>query len=66
MVSKKKIHLGLYVVIAIFAVICLRLMQLQVLDGDKYRKLSEGNRLKIMSSAAPRGIIFDRDGVPLV
>ncbi len=66
MVSKKKIHLGLYVVIAVFAVICLRLVQLQILDGDKYRKLSEGNRLKIMSSAAPRGLILDRNGVPLV
>jgi len=44
----------------------MRLVQLQVLDGDKYRKLSEGNRLKIMSSPAPRGIILDRNGVPLV
>jgi penicillin-binding protein 2 len=66
MVSRKKIQLGLYIVAGIFVIICLRLLQLQVLDGDKYRKLSEGNRLKIMSSPAPRGLILDRNGVPLV
>ena len=66
MVSRKKIQLGLYIVAGIFVIICLRLVQLQVLDGDKYRKLSEGNRLKIMSSPAPRGLILDRNGVPLV
>ncbi|HTZ18269.1 MAG TPA: penicillin-binding protein 2 [Dissulfurispiraceae bacterium] len=54
------------IVIGAFAVICLRLLQLQVIDGEKYRKLSEGNRLKIMSSPAPRGMIFDRNGIPLV
>jgi len=66
MVSQKKIQLGFFVIAGIFVVICLRLMQMQILEGDKYRKLSEGNRLKIMSTPAPRGIILDRNGVPLV
>jgi len=64
--TRKKIQLGSFIIAGIFAVLCLRLMQLQVLEGDKYRKLSEGNRLKIVSTPAPRGIIVDRNGVPLV
>jgi len=64
--TRKKIQLGFFIVAGIFVVICLRLMQLQVVEGDKYRRLSEGNRLKIMSTPAPRGIILDRNGTPLV
>lgn len=66
MVSQKKIQLGFFAVAGAFIIICLRLWQLQVLEGDKYRQLSENNRLRIMSTPAPRGIIFDRNGVPLV
>ena len=64
--TRKKIQLGFFIIAGISVVICLRLMQLQVLEGDKYRKLSEGNRLKIMSTPAPRGMILDRNGIPLV
>jgi penicillin-binding protein 2 len=66
MISRNKIELGFFVIIGVFAVICLRLIQLQIIEGDKYRKFSESNRLKILSTPAPRGIIYDRNGVPLV
>ena len=66
MVSRKKIQLGVFVVVVVFMIIFLRLWQMQVFEGDKYRQLSENNRLRIMSTPAPRGIIFDRNGVPLV
>jgi len=54
------------VVIAIFLIVIMRLWQLQVLQGNKYRELSESNRLRIISIPAPRGILFDRNGIPLV
>ena len=44
----------------------MRLWQLQVLEGSKYRELSEVNRLRIIATPAPRGILFDRNGIPLV
>jgi penicillin-binding protein 2 len=50
----------------LFLVLSLRLWQLQVLDGDRYNRLSEENRLRIIRTAAPRGIIYDRNGIPLV
>jgi len=51
---------------ALFFILVMRLWQLQFLRGDEYRRLSEENRLRVVKVAAPRGIIFDRNGIPLV
>ena len=37
----------------------------QIYQGDKYIRLAHNNRLRMIRSAAPRGEIFDRNGVPL-
>ncbi|MFP5214125.1 MAG: penicillin-binding protein 2 [Acidobacteriota bacterium] len=44
----------------------LRLWHLQVLQGETYRYQSENNRVRLEEIPAPRGIIYDRNGVPLV
>lgn len=61
-----RILIASYVVIALFSILVLRLWQLQVLQGDEYRRLSEENRLRTVKIAAPRGIIYDRNNIPLV
>lgn len=43
-----------------------RLVQLQVLQGDRYRLAAEGNRIRTIVTPAPRGVIRDRYGVALV
>ena len=43
-----------------------RLFFLQVLAGQYYRDLSDNNRIRTQIIHAPRGIIFDRNGKPLV
>ncbi len=53
-------------VVLIFLLLITRLWQLQIIHGNEYSKISEANRLRIINIAAPRGIIFDRNGVPLV
>jgi penicillin-binding protein 2 len=55
-----------FAVATVFCLIALRLWQLQILDGEMYRRQSEENRLRIVRTTAPRGIIYDRNGVPLV
>ncbi|MFZ5907950.1 MAG: penicillin-binding protein 2 [Nitrospirota bacterium] len=55
-----------YLVVLLVFLLILRLWQLQVLQGDEYRRLSEANRMRIIDIPAPRGIIFDRNGIPLV
>jgi len=36
------------------------------MNTEKYQKLSEQNRIRIIKTPAPRGIIYDRNGIPLV
>lgn len=50
----------------LFFLLAVRLWQLQVLRGDELRLKSENNRLATVFVAPPRGLIFDRNGLPLV
>ena len=43
-----------------------QLWYLQVLEGGRFLDASDKNRIRIRPIAAPRGILFDRHGVPLV
>jgi len=49
-----------------FVVYGLRLWHLQLVEGAKYRYQSENNRIRLEDISSPRGIIFDRNGTPLV
>ena len=53
-------------VTAAFLVLIGQLWYLQVLEGGRFLDASDKNRLRIRPIAAPRGILFDRHGVPLV
>ncbi|MBM4128594.1 MAG: penicillin-binding protein 2, partial [Nitrospira sp.] len=64
--ESKKITFMSYAAIAVVVLLIMRLLQLQILHGSDYRKLSEANRFRIMAIPAPRGILFDRNGIPLV
>jgi penicillin-binding protein 2 len=54
------------VVMALLCVVIGQLWYLQVLEGGHFLDASDKNRLRIRPIAAPRGILFDRHGVPLV
>lgn len=43
-----------------------KLFYLQILNGINYRHLADKNRTRTVVIHAPRGIIFDRNGIPLV
>ncbi|MBI5674535.1 MAG: penicillin-binding protein 2 [Nitrospirae bacterium] len=62
----RRIVISIYIVIAIFCAFLVRLWDLQVIKGEKYRKLAESNRLRVVETPAPRGIIYDRNNLPLV
>ncbi len=62
----RRIVISIYIVIALFSVFLVRLWDLQVIKGEKYRKLAESNRLRVVETPAPRGIIYDRNNTPLV
>jgi penicillin-binding protein 2 len=55
-------------VVAVLGLVCLvgQLWYLQVLEGAKLREMSERNRIRVRPVAAPRGILYDRNGLALV
>ncbi|MBU1563466.1 penicillin-binding protein 2 [Patescibacteria group bacterium] len=56
-----------YILITICLVsLFLRAGYLQIVKGDYYQDLSQGNRLRIYPISAPRGMIYDYQGRPLV
>ena len=50
---------------ALLLIVC-QLWYLQVLEGGRFQEASDKNRIRIRPIAAPRGILFDRKGLPLV
>jgi penicillin-binding protein 2 len=54
------------VAMAGFAGLLGQLWYLQVLEGDRLQEMSDKNRIRIRPVAAPRGILFDRNGLPMV
>jgi penicillin-binding protein 2 len=49
-----------------FFIILWRLFDLSLVHGLEYKKLSDGNRTRELVRHAPRGILLDRTGKPLV
>jgi penicillin-binding protein 2 len=53
-------------VVSLFVLLFARLWFLQVMAGERYVGLAEGNAVRTLSIAAPRGRILDTNGQPLV
>jgi len=66
MYKKKKLKILTFLAIGIIVIFILRLGQLQIFQGDYYRELSLKNKVRIVKIPAPRGIIYDRNGIKLV
>lgn len=54
------------IVLAAFALLGVRLLYLQVIQGKELRRLSEINSIRLQDIDAPRGLIFDSSGHTLV
>jgi len=53
------------IALILLLVVAGRLIDLQLVNYSHYATLSEGNRLRDEPVTPPRGLIFDRNGVPL-
>jgi penicillin-binding protein 2 len=66
-ISFQKQYVLICALVVLIAMIYLvRLWHLQEIQGESYRFQSENNRIRVEEIAAPRGIIFDCNGVPIV
>ena len=48
------------------ALLGVRLYYLQLVRGKHYAEIAQNQRHRLLPILAPRGVIFDRDGHPLV
>jgi penicillin-binding protein 2 len=53
-------------VVMMLTVLGIRLYVLQVVRGDRYAEIAVNQRLRRLPIPAPRGVIFDRNGEPIV
>src|SRR2546423_520445 len=54
------------ILLLVFLFLFVKLLYLQFVQGNYYRRLGDFNRIRTQIVHAPRGIIFDRNGTPLV
>ena len=65
-VSIRQYYLAVFITIVLIAVLTVRFFQLQILDYDQYSKKANSNRIRKVTTSAPRGLILDRNGQILV
>jgi len=53
-------------VVLLLALLGVRLYFLQLVRGQYYAEIAQNQRIRLLPIPAPRGVIFDRDGHPLV
>lgn len=51
--------------LVVFFIIFVRLFHLQIIEGERFRELANGNRIQVKLIHAPRGVITDRNGIIL-
>ncbi|HHV78352.1 MAG TPA: penicillin-binding protein 2 [Firmicutes bacterium] len=62
---QKRLAVFLILLLVMTSILSLRLVGLQLVNGEKYEKLSVGNKLRVIPLQAPRGDILDRNLQPL-
>ena len=63
---RRRLTAAMAVVLVVFGVTLVRLWSLQITEGERYRSLSEHNRIRLKRVHATRGVILDRNGEVLV
>lgn len=63
---EKKMQVFLAVIAAIFLILTARLLYMQIVHNDRYSTMAKENRMRLITIPAPRGEVFDRNGVKIV
>ncbi len=66
LVRQLRLRWFMLAVFSLFLIIGLRLMMLQVVQGQAYRQSAEHNRVFVTADPAMRGLFYDRNGKQLV
>ncbi len=63
---KSSIAKAVVVVLAVFSMLFARAFHLQIVRGEEFERFARQNRLRLEKKPAPRGNIYDRNGVKIV
>jgi penicillin-binding protein 2 len=63
---KQRVMIASLCILLVFMLLFFRLIYLQLIKGEEYRRLSESNCVRLKSIKPSRGLIFDRHGELLV
>lgn len=63
--KKNRLRIVFIVFLIAFLVLISRLFELTIINGSKYKKFSDNNRIKQINIDSTRGIIYDRNGIAL-
>ncbi|MDD5625846.1 MAG: penicillin-binding protein 2 [Patescibacteria group bacterium] len=64
--EKKSLNIFIFLMIAVSTIVFGRIFWLQVFSGHEFRNMAEGNRIRVETIKADRGLIYDRYQTPLV
>ncbi len=64
--AKTKIFYFGLLIVTVFGILTIQLARMQLVNGDKYKQRAETNRLRQEPIEPSRGLIYDRNGVPIV
>ena len=63
---RRRLAAAIGIVLVVFGLTTIRLWRLQISEGERYRSLSENNRIRLRRVRATRGVILDRHGLVVV
>lgn len=64
--ENSRLNVLIVIILMIFTVIISRLVWLQIFHGEEFKAQSDTNRIRLLTITAPRGTLYDRNGIPLV
>jgi len=62
---KKRINYLYIIVVLCFSVLVITLLYLQIIKYSIYKDISENNRIRLLNIKAERGLILDRNNIPI-
>lgn len=65
-IIERRMQILLSIIGAVFLILVGRLIYMQLLQNDKFSTLASENRMRLITIPAPRGEVFDRNGIKLV
>lgn len=60
--GRKRLLAFFFVLFSLLAAVAARAGYLGIVEGERYRAMADGNRLRVLPIPAERGIIYDRNG----